>query len=157
MLERMGYSYGTPPYPPNPQHYAPVTTREDEEQLRILSILYYVYAAMIGMTAIAIGAFGLIPALLIPAASHGASHGEDLIAGGIIFAVVAVLALFLLAKAAVLVLTGRALAARRNPVLCLVGACMSLLNVPLGTALGVFTIVVLQRPGVKARFAQVSG
>jgi hypothetical protein len=37
-------------------------------------------------------------------------------------------------------------------VLVLVAACLAIPNVPLGTALGVFAIIVLQRPSVKALF-----
>jgi hypothetical protein len=34
-------------------------------------------------------------------------------------------------------------------------ACVACLSVPLGTVLGVFTIIVLMRPSVKALFAEV--
>ena len=53
---------------------------------------------------------------------------------------------------AALTLTGRWLAARRNWTFCFVVACLSCMNVPLGTILGVFTILVLQRPGMKGVF-----
>jgi hypothetical protein len=47
---------------------------------------------------------------------------------------------------------GRCLAQRKRYTLCFAMACVSCLSVPLGTALGVFTIIVLQRPTVKAMF-----
>jgi len=37
---------------------------------------------------------------------------------------------------------------------CFVMACLSCVNMPLGTVLGVFTIVVLVRPGVKELFGR---
>ena len=52
------------------------------------------------------------------------------------------------AFAGCLFLSGRWLAARRNWTFCFVVACLSCMNVPLGTILGVFTILVLQRPGM---------
>lgn len=51
-------------------------------------------------------------------------------------------------------LSARWLAARRNWTFCFVVACIACLQVPLGTALGVFTILVLQRPSVKGIFGR---
>jgi hypothetical protein len=39
--------------------------------------------------------------------------------------------------------------------LAFVTACLSCMNVPIGTALGVFAILVLNRPSVKALFGRV--
>jgi hypothetical protein len=49
---------------------------------------------------------------------------------------------------------GRCIAQRKRYMFCFVMACIACLSVPLGTALGVFTIIVLQRPTVKAMFGQ---
>jgi hypothetical protein len=56
--------------------------------------------------------------------------------------------------AACLVVAGRSLAQRKRYMFCLVlaGIACVVCN-PLGTVLGVFTIVVLMRPSVKALFA----
>ena len=35
-------------------------------------------------------------------------------------------------------------------------ACVCCVNIPLGTALGVFTLIVLSRPGVKAIYDRVA-
>jgi hypothetical protein len=53
-------------------------------------------------------------------------------------------------------LAGRYLAEARNRGFCMVVAALNCLSVPLGTALGVFTFVVLARPSVEARFARVA-
>jgi hypothetical protein len=48
--------------------------------------------------------------------------------------------------------TGRNLARHRNSTFCIVVAALTCLSVPWGTAVGVCTIIVLNRPGVKALF-----
>jgi len=54
--------------------------------------------------------------------------------------------------AVMLILTGRWLSARKNHTFCFVIACLQCVSVPIGTVLGVFTILVLIRPSVKALF-----
>ena len=49
-------------------------------------------------------------------------------------------------------LGGRNLTRRRRYTFCLVIACIECLLMPFGTVLGVFTIIVLMRPGVKQLF-----
>ena len=48
---------------------------------------------------------------------------------------------------------GRCLQSHRRPTFCFVIAVLSCLHAPIGTVLGVFTIIVLQRPSVKELFA----
>jgi hypothetical protein len=50
---------------------------------------------------------------------------------------------------------GLCIARRRAPVFCQVIAGLNCLHMPLGTALGVFTLIVLNRPSVKALFAGI--
>jgi hypothetical protein len=47
---------------------------------------------------------------------------------------------------------GYSLSQRTRHLFCFVMACLCCLNIPLGTALGVFTIIVLSRPSVKEAF-----
>jgi len=61
-----------------------------------------------------------------------------------------------LAFAVCLVVAGRNLARQTGYTYCLVMAALSCLMVPLGTVLGVFTILALIRPTVKERFAHAS-
>ena len=49
---------------------------------------------------------------------------------------------------------GRCLATKRHYVFCIVMAAISCLSMPFGTALGVFTLIVLGRPSVKQLFSQ---
>ena len=62
--------------------------------------------------------------------------------------------MLLLGLAAVEFFTGYSLSMRKNYVFCFVIACLTCLKMPLGTILGVFTILVLNRPTVKEMFNQ---
>ena len=66
-------------------------------------------------------------------------------------------ALFVLAGWALAILiiwAARCLQRRKHYTFCLVAAGFACLFMPMGTALGVFTFIVLSRPGVKALFGQ---
>jgi hypothetical protein len=60
-----------------------------------------------------------------------------------------------LSLAALLAVAGRRLKQRRSHTFCLVVAGLTCMNMPLGTVLGVFTLVVLTRPGVREAFERV--
>lgn len=61
--------------------------------------------------------------------------------------------IFVWTAAALLLFAGRFLSQRRHWLFCLIVAGLSCLNMPLGTVLGVFTIIVLNRESVKSLFA----
>ena len=72
---------------------------------------------------------------------------------GWFFVVIAVLIMAVIwTMAGLTYVAGRRLGERRSYTFCLVIAGVLCLFMPLGTVLGVFTIVVLQRPSVKALF-----
>lgn len=138
----------SPGPPPHPQ------LLEDAEHLKLLSIFHYVLA---GLTSLA-GFFPLIHVamgamMLSGSFSGGPSAGAPPDAFGWIFVVIGgAVSLLLWCFAMALFVAGRALAARRSRTFCFVIAAISCAGFPLGTALGVFTILVLQRPTVRALF-----
>jgi len=72
---------------------------------------------------------------------------------GAIFAALGALLLVSLEAVAVLsFLTGRFLSRRQHHTFCVVMSALNCMCMPLGTALGVFTLLVLQRPSVKSLF-----
>ncbi|HUO85419.1 MAG TPA: hypothetical protein VM534_09930, partial [Thermoanaerobaculia bacterium] len=74
---------------------------------------------------------------------------------GWIFACVAsLLIVFGLTFAACILTMGRFLEQRKHHTFCLVMAGVECLFMPFGTVLGVFTIIVLSRPSVKAMFTR---
>ncbi len=130
-------------------------TAQDEDHLRLLSIFHYVYA---GITCF----FGSIPlihvtmgiALMVsPPEIRNGQPQPDLRFIGAIFAVIGGLAVLLSwSFGAGLFFAGRNLASRRRYTFCFVIACIACIFVPIGTSLGVCSILVLLRPAVKAAF-----
>lgn len=153
----------TPPAIPNPQAV------QDAEHIKLLVIFHYVMAGLAVIGACFASLYvvmGVIFGQTLPAAavSGGAGGGmspadaEIFRMMGWIWVVFGGLAaLFALGLAACLFLCGRYLSARQYPTFIFVIACIQCLNMPLGTALGVFTILVLQRPSVKALFESSRG
>jgi hypothetical protein len=131
---------------------AAALTKQDEEQLKLLAVLHYCYAVMVGLMAGGIGLFGILPGILVASAPRHANDPPPLLIGGILFAVFGFIAVLFLAKAVLTALAARALTNRRNRTLILVAACLTIPNFPLGTALGVFTLMLIEKPAVKALF-----
>lgn len=129
----------------------------DEQQLNLLSIFHYVLGAIVGIFAclpILHLVMGLI-FLAAPPPTSGPNPPPPIFfkaMGGIMVAFAAMFILLGWTLAGCLVCAGRCLARRRNRTFCLVIAGVGCLFMPLGTILGVFTIIVLMRPGVQAMF-----
>jgi hypothetical protein len=149
------------PPPPPDYEYAPgfVPPDRDTDHLRILSIFWYVIAGLECLGA----CFGLIYIVLGIVAFAGgmgrqAADGPPPAALGGLFSCVGVFFLALAGTLAFLSFkVARSLVARRSLTLCYVMAAILCLSIPLGTILGVFTLVVLSRPSVKASFASAAG
>jgi hypothetical protein len=128
----------------------------DLEHLKLLSIFHYVLAGITGLFAcfpvlhLAIG----IMFLVAPEKFDGdAGNADQHKVMGFMFTVIP--ALFILTGwtiAVLVALAGRFLARRQRYIYCLVIAGVSCLFIPIGTVLGVFTIIVLNRPSVRALF-----
>jgi hypothetical protein len=141
---------------------------QDADHLRLLSIFHYVVAGIgalvscIPMIHLTIGLLMLFAPESFP---HGPGHAPcpDVFPRvfGLIFTVVASLVIVVGWTLSIcILLAGRFLAGQRHYVFCLVVAAILSMCFPFGTALGVFTIIVLIRPSVKALFeanASVSG
>ncbi|MCM1985401.1 hypothetical protein [Lyngbya confervoides] len=130
-----------------------IQPNRDQEQLRLLSTLHYV---MGGLTA-AMSLFSLIHIgtgiFLLNAEDafpieEGASAPPPEFGWIFLGAGLGVLVLGI-TLAICLICSGRFLSRRTHYTFSFVVACLICLSVPLGTALGVFTILVLSRPTVK--------
>lgn len=140
--------------PPHPQMLA------DAEHLKALSICHYVMGAM----AVVFGSFPIFHVLLGGMIVTGKMPTAPVTTGGsasfffpheagwffIIFG--AGLILLSWTYGVLMFFAGRSLGRRRNRTFCFVMACLSCVHVPLGTVLGVFTLLVLMRPTVQALF-----
>jgi hypothetical protein len=126
---------------------------QDEQHLDLLKIFYFVFAALQALG----GCVPIVHLTLGVAMIAGKLNGKGGDAGpealGWFFvAIAAVLMTTFWTMAALTFTAGRRLAERRGYTFCIVIAAVLCLFMPLGTILGVFTIIVLQRPSVKARF-----
>lgn len=124
----------------------------DEEHLRLLSIFHYVVAGLMGMVSL-IPVFHLVIgiALMTGAIDTEGDPAAPLFGG--LFAAFALL--FILAGftiAGLVAWAGRMLVRRQRWTFCVVVAGLECMFMPVGTVLGVFTLIVLMRPSVKTLF-----
>jgi hypothetical protein len=130
----------------------PEAFNQDQDHLRMLSIFHYIVG---GITAL-FSLFPLIHLAIGLAMVTGKLEGTDQDARmfGWIFVIFAALFIaFGLTLAGFIVYAGRCLQQRRRHLLCMVVAALSCMMMPFGTVLGVFTLVTLSKPSVKALFA----
>jgi len=127
---------------------------QDQEHLKLLSIFHYVAAGIIAV-------FSLIPIfhlgfglmmVLAPETFQGNGEAAPEFLGWMFigFAVAFIVTGWVFA--ALVFSAGRFLVQRKRYTFCMVVAGLECLVIPLGTVLGVFTIVVLMRDSVKALF-----
>jgi len=131
---------------------------QDKQHLQLLSIFHYVVG---GITAL-FACFPFIHLAVGIAAVSGAfpeQPGQDgfpAIFGWIFIGVASVFILLGWTLAVSVLVAGRFLARRTHYMYCFVVAAVECVFIPLGTVLGVFTIIVLCRPSVKALFQSQS-
>ncbi len=119
----------------------------DETNLRLLSIFHYVVAGFIAFFSSLFIFYVVFGARLLAETSGG-----DSTVAGFFIGTGSVAVLFGWTMAALTALAGRSLTKRRRHLFCIVVASISCLWMPFGTLLGVFTLVVLSKPHVKAMF-----
>jgi hypothetical protein len=126
---------------------------QDESHLKMLSIFHYVLAGGAALfSSMFLMHFVMGLAMLGGAFSEGKNPPPPAI--GVLFMGIGGMAILLgWSFAACLIVAGRSLTQHKRHTFCLVVAALACLVCnPLGTVLGVFTIVVLLRPSVKALF-----
>lgn len=128
----------------------------DEEHLKLLAIFHYILGGMMAFFSL----FGLIyfvmglVFMLAPAGGWNQGPGAPPPAWfGLIFVLIGAGVVVLgVTVGGLIAYAGRCIAQRRHPSFCLVMAAVACLWVPIGTVLGVLTILVLVRPTVKPLF-----
>ncbi len=127
---------------------------QDAEQLHLLSIFHFVLAGICAVFALFPLAYMVFGAALAGGGLFPDRPGElpAAFAGCFVMGVGAVILLTLVAYAGALFLAGRYLRERRRHMFCVIVAALSCAFQPIGTVLGVFTLIVLYRPAVKAMF-----
>jgi hypothetical protein len=147
--------------PPQGYPHPPVPTAEDESHLNTLAICHFVYAgfhALFGLMGLIYVVFGVLLATASISGGGGSGAGgpPPAAVGGIVAAFGVFITLFVWTMAACVAYSGMSLKKRQRRVFSFVVACVCCMNVPLGTALGIFTLVVLSRQSVKAIYDRVA-
>src|SRR5262245_9729409 len=127
---------------------------QDEQQLRLLSIFHYVCAAIVALFA-CIPLVHLFVGLMMVFRPQSFGPGKEQppeFVGWIFIGIGSTIILIGWTMAAVLAWAGRCLNRRVHYTLCCVAAGVACMFMPFGTVLGVFTLIVLMRPSVKALF-----
>lgn len=128
----------------NPPHLPPVQLYpQDSEHLRLLGLLGYIYAGLQCF-------FGLFAAVYMAAGLFVVGNNEPM--GWVVVGFGALMGIIIFGCAVLSFLAAKWIAQGKNWLFCIIVSGLHCASFPLGTALGVFTIIVLNRPGVKAWF-----
>jgi hypothetical protein len=129
----------------------------DEEHLRLLRIGYFItggteaFTALFGLIYVVMGAFKVFGFTALSRSTRPSDVPPAFVGWFLFFMGLAFTAGF--GGLAILkFLTARALRLRRSRTLCLITAGLSCIVIPYGTAVGIFTFVVLNRPSVMGLF-----
>ena len=125
---------------------------QDLEHLKLLSIFHYVAATMAALVA-CIPFLHFFMGLALATGAFGDTEAEARPVGFVIMLLALVFIMIGWALAALMVFAGRSLSTRKRYTFCLVMGGIECLFMPVGTVLGVFTIIVLVRDSVKELFA----
>lgn len=142
----------TPPTQP-----APVENELPQQQtMKILSILWYVYAGL-NVLGICLGLVYVVVGVVVFSNEQAFADSDPNapppgLFGWLFTGMGAFAALIALLAAVLSFLCARRLNDRRGRVFCIVVSSLACLNVPLGTVLGVYTLITIMRDDVKASF-----
>ena len=127
---------------------------QDEEHLRLLSLFHYIVGGLMALFACIPILHITIGVLMIASPTFLGSHGNapPPFMGWFFVILGSVFVLFGWLTAALVMYSGRCLSRRKHYLFSLIVAGLCCFFVPLGTILGVFTIIVLLRPTVKELF-----
>lgn len=143
-----------PPIRPPVLDVDPYQALQDADQLRLIALLSQIY----GWLAFVLSGFFLLYIIFaITVTSQPGFFGSPNSAPPFFFRTfILVFGLIGLGlgwlNAGLSLYAGKCLRERRNWNWVMVASCLHCLNMPLGTALGVFTIIVINRPSVRAQF-----
>jgi hypothetical protein len=151
--------------PPPIIHYEQQLAMRDNEHIKLLTIFHYVMSGLYTLGACLSSLYVLmafffmrIPMTPPPGSGRTGPTPQDLkmlemmswmwgIMGGIG-------GLISISMAIASFMSGKYLSSRTRPTFIFIVACIQCIAFPMGTALGIFTILVLQRPSVRNSFGQ---
>jgi hypothetical protein len=136
-------------------HYTPPTEvcaeqDRDDAELQLLARLHYALAAVTGLCSLVAAPFVWAGNSAIEQLASGAL--DQYLAGVVLLTTGIALAVLCLVHAGVLVYVGRLIRSCRRWWLVMIFSGLHTINIPLGTALSIYTFTVLGRESVKKRF-----
>jgi hypothetical protein len=123
------------------------------DDIRLLSLFHYVLAGFTGLFALFPLVYVVLGALMVGGVLDKGSDPPPAFLGFFVMGFGLLFLFFVVAWMVLLILAGRFLARQRHWIFCVVVAAISCTSFPLGTALGIFTLVTLTKAEVKALFA----
>lgn len=126
---------------------------QDLEHLKILAICFYVKAGLLTLTALFFSIYIFFGAAFMSMdIPHKANEPDPSMIGGFFIVFGLVFIAFFGVLAILAFWAGRSISKQKNYNFAFVIAVLMCLSMPLGTILGIFTIIVLMRDSVKAIF-----
>lgn len=126
---------------------------EDERHLQLLSIFHYVFGGIVAVCALFPIVHFIIGLFLILAPDpDSADADEAMMVGWLFLGISSFIILSGWILASLIIFAGRSITRRKRYYFCLVIAGIECVLMPVGTALGAFTIIVLVRESVKDLF-----
>ncbi|MCA9062379.1 MAG: hypothetical protein KDA96_04955 [Planctomycetaceae bacterium] len=157
----MSYGFSNDPYqPPSQDHTVPQTSQyqTDAENLRLLAVFHYIYGGLSMLCSFfPVLHLGLGIAMVSGAMGPQGRGGPPPELGWIFILIPGLIIVIGVTISSLIILAGMRLTQNRSWGFCFAMAVICCLNVPLGTVLGIFTIIVLVRPTVKERFTSSGG
>jgi hypothetical protein len=144
-----------PPLDAPPIAYAtPLPVSPDDAHLRMLAIFHYVWGGLValGFSVFLIHVVLGIVMIVSPASMTSRGEPPPAAMGWLFVGIGSAAVLVGWALGGLSIYSGRCISRRRHHTFSLVMAGINCLSIPLGTALGVFTFIVLLRPTVKAQY-----
>lgn len=133
---------------------------KDREHIRILVIMHYVYAGLIGLGVLFLGAHFLIMRTALhfaqaEQAAKGSTKAMEMdLVSSFMWIIYGILGVIFIAKLTLNLLSARAMSKRKGRVLSLITAGLNCLNMPFGLVLGIFTFIVLFRDSVRRSYGE---
>jgi hypothetical protein len=129
---------------------------QDERNIQLLSIFHYLLGGLLFLFSCFPLIHVLFGVLMISGAFDGQSSGDvpPAFVGWMLIIMPCIFILFGWALSVCIIVAGRKLANKRSHLYCLVIAGIECMFMPVGTVLGVFTIIVLMKDSVKELFTQ---
>ncbi|HLL89875.1 MAG TPA: hypothetical protein VK324_11275 [Tepidisphaeraceae bacterium] len=146
----------SPPPPPSHVPYAtPAVASEDDTYLNILAIGHYVIGSLVALfSSFGLIHFGLGLTMVLGRGPLPSGAGETMLVGWMFLLIGGLVVLSGWTVGGLAIYSGRCIARRWRRTFSLVVAGVLCLFVPLGTVLGVFTIIVLVRDPVRRQYGE---